>query len=645
MPNRTVDELRLAAAELERCVGERTAELSRANEQLCREVFERRRAERELAVFRQFAEAAGLGFGMGDLDGQIAYVNHALSRLLGEDDPEQMVGRPFLEFYPEDWEERRASEVLPALAKDGSWQGEVYLRSRQGKQIPTWNHVFLVRDEDGEPFRRAVIVADITEHKQAREALHQSHDELRAIYDGMLDGLMIWDRDTWGIVRVNASLCRMLGYSEAELLSLRIMDLHPKETASELVEMIRARIEGRFQGYSNVMLVQKGGTLSYAEVVSHPITCEGRPCMVTFFRDTTARRQAEDALRESEHRIRTILDSALDAVVLVDSQGRTQYWNPAAQRMFGYTAEEMLEREVHALLPAARYREQALRSFTDFARSGRGRAIGRIMELTAVRKDGREFPIEMSVSAFQMYGKWCAAAIVRDITDRRRSREALERERRTLEHMLSASDNERRLVAYDIHDGLAQQLAGALMQFDTYGSLKRERPQQAVEAFEAGMAMLRQGHAETRRLISGLRPPILDEFGVVAAIAHLVNDRMFEGGAEIEFRKEVSFERLSPVLETVIYRIVQEGLTNAFKYSQSERIRVTLAQRGDRIRVGIQDWGIGLTSPQARKDQYGLEGIRERARILGGKSRIRSRPGKGTSIVVELPLVEAEEER
>lgn len=96
--------------------------------------------------------------------------------------------------------------------------------------------------------------------------------------------------------------------------------------------------------------------------------------------------------------------------------------------------------------------------------------------------------------------------------------------------MLRASDHERQLIAYDIHDGLAQQLAGAIMQFQTYGHLKRTRPKEAAKAFDAGTTMLHQGHSEARRLISGVRPPILDESGVVAAIAHLVNDQGFKGG-------------------------------------------------------------------------------------------------------------------
>ena len=235
-------------------------------------------------------------------------------------------------------------------------------------------------------------------------------------------------------------------------------------------------------------------------------------------------------------------------------------------------------------------------------------------------------------------------AVIRDITERKRAEEALERERRTLKHMLEASDHERRLISYDIHDGLAQELAGAIMQFQIYAQARQANPKDAAKAFDSAMTMLQQSHGEARRLISGVRPPILDESGVMAAIAHLVYDPAFEEGPKIDFRNRVKFKRLAPILENVIYRIVQEGLTNARNHSKSKEIRVSLKQRGDRLRIEIRDWGVGFDPKIVQENHFGLEGIRERARLLGGKCNIKSKPGEGTAIVVELPVVERESE-
>ena len=151
--------------------------------------------------------------------------------------------------------------------------------------------------------------------------------------------------------------------------------------------------------------------------------------------------------------------------------------------------------------------------------------------------------------------------------------------------------------------------------------------------------MLRQGLFEARRLISGVRPPILDESGVVPAIAHLIDEVSCQKGPQIEYHTKVEFDRLAPILENAIYRIGQEALTNACKYSQSPKVRVGLRQHGDRLRMEIRDWGIGFEPENVKDGCYGLEGIRQRVRLLGGKCSVRTAPGEGARIIVELPLV------
>jgi signal transduction histidine kinase len=257
-------------------------------------------------------------------------------------------------------------------------------------------------------------------------------------------------------------------------------------------------------------------------------------------------------------------------------------------------------------------------------------------------KDGSLLYADVVSSQIYYNGRPGWISFFHDVTEHRRARLALERERRTLEHMLQASDHERQLIAYDIHDGLAQQLAGAIMQFQIYDLQKDTKPRDARKAYDGGIALLRQGHSEVRRLISGVRPPILDESGVMAAIAHLVHDPAFDQGPKIDFRSRVTFHRLAPVVENVIYRIVQEALSNARNHSNSKTIRLSFMQRGDRLRIQIQDWGVGFDPKTAQENRFGLEGIRERARLLEGKCTIKSKPGAGTSIVVDLPVVERE---
>jgi len=239
-------------------------------------------------------------------------------------------------------------------------------------------------------------------------------------------------------------------------------------------------------------------------------------------------------------------------------------------------------------------------------------------------------------------GKRGLGVVAVEITDIKRANEALLRERRTLKHMLVASDHERQLIAYDIHDGLAQQLAGAVMQFEVFANLKETSPKQADDAFLAGMTMLRQGHFEARRLIGCVRPLVLDESGVVTAIAHLIQEKTIKGGPKIAFHSKVNFTRLPPILENAVYRIAQEALTNACQHSMSEEVKVVLVQEGKRLSLEVQDWGVGFDPEAVPEDRFGLEGIRERARLLGGECSIESEPDKGTLVRVTLPIIEQE---
>lgn len=232
-------------------------------------------------------------------------------------------------------------------------------------------------------------------------------------------------------------------------------------------------------------------------------------------------------------------------------------------------------------------------------------------------------------------------ALHESLEDRVRQRTAeLARQQETLRQLLRSSDHERQLIAYEIHDGLAQTLAGAAMQLDTYQRLQKESPDDAAQAYEAASRYVQQSLAEARRLISGLRPPILDELGIVPAIAHLVHDiESSPQSPEILLHSDVAPDRLAPVLENAVYRIVQEGLGNAVKHSKSDKVRVALARQGDTFHMEIQDWGTGFDAQQVPEGCFGLKGILERARVLGGSARIDSAPGRGTTITVDLPVL------
>ncbi len=356
-------------------------------------------------------------------------------------------------------------------------------------------------------------------------------------------------------------------------------------------------------------------------------------------REIAQRKRAEDALRKSERRFRNYFEQGLIGMGVTSVDKRWLEVNDRLCEILGCCREELLQGTWTELT----HPDDLGRSLDSFNRLLRRDIEDYTLDKRFLRKDGTSVYTTLHVRAFRDEDGSIdhVVALIEDITERKLAEEALEHERRTLERMLRASDHERRLIAYDIHDGLAQQLAGAIMQFHVYAHARQTKREDAARAFDAAMKMLQQCHAEVRRLISGVRPPILDESGVMAAIAHLIHEPSLHG-PKIDFRSRVAFSRLAPVLENVIYRIVQEGLTNARNHSKSEKVRISLTQRGNRLRIEIRDWGVGFDPQTTQENRFGLEGIRERARLLGGKCRIKSKPGEGTSITVELPVVEQE---
>jgi PAS domain S-box-containing protein len=351
------------------------------------------------------------------------------------------------------------------------------------------------------------------------------------------------------------------------------------------------------------------------------------------------RRRAELSLRLSEERYELAVRGAGVGIFDHDLRSDKIYFSPRWRQLFGYGEDELdgnFEQWRGLIHPDDRARLLKLRA--DFLASD---AATLASEYRVRCKDGSyRWIASHSLVVRDEQGK--AIRIVgshADITDRKLAEEALEREHHTIKHLLQWSDHERQVIAYEIHDGLAQYLTGALMQFQAYEHFKETKPKSAAKAFAAGLTMLRQSHFEARRLISGVRPPILDEEGIVAAVNHLVHEQRKPGGPTIEYLSRVEFSRLSPIMENAVYRIVQEGLTNACRHSKSKKVWVELVQDGERLRVEIRDCGVGFSLKEVDQGRFGLHGMRERARLLGGTASIESEPGKGTRVVVELPVV------
>ncbi len=376
------------------------------------------------------------------------------------------------------------------------------------------------------------------------------------------------------------------------------------------------------------ILVLPTGLLITALLVGLLFLLTGRTARV---RRLVAQRTQE--LRASEQRFRRLVDSAGDAFFLFDKKRRFLDVNKQACDSLGYTREELLimrVSDIDVYFTTGNLSQHGNRSDDEYPVTFEG--IHR-------RKDGTTFPVEIRLTSFYMGNERLLFGLARDVTDRKLAEEKLHEEQRLLREMLDLQEQDRKLVSYEIHDGLAQQLTGVLFKFQSIENLLDRDPDAARKMFDAAVGLLREAMAETRRLIGGLRPPVLDKSGIVAAVEDLISGYRQHDGPEIEFVHNLEPQRFTLPLEIAVFRIVQESLTNACRHSRSKKVRVELGLSGDRVLIDVRDWGVGFDTEKDQSGHFGLRGLRERARLLGGSAEIESSPEHGTHVHVELPLL------
>jgi signal transduction histidine kinase len=211
---------------------------------------------------------------------------------------------------------------------------------------------------------------------------------------------------------------------------------------------------------------------------------------------------------------------------------------------------------------------------------------------------------------------------------------------RLLTSLLDAEERKQKLIAYEIHDGLAQQLVGALQRFDAFRNQQPPDDSDASKIFENGTNLLRRALQDARRLISAMQSPLLEKFGLAMAVGELIIESRELAQVEIEYYNDLQTDVLPLSLIGAVYRIIQESLTNACYHSQSKKIRVELTEQDNSIRVLVQDWGIGFDPENVEEGHFGLKGIQTRAELFGGEAVITSSQGAGASVFVVIPIPE-----
>jgi PAS domain S-box-containing protein len=343
-------------------------------------------------------------------------------------------------------------------------------------------------------------------------------------------------------------------------------------------------------------------------------------------------------------RLDNIVESAMDAIITVDSAQRVVLFNRAAEEVFGWKREEALGAQLDVFIPE-RFRASHRGLVRDF---GDSRTVSRRMGgqriVRGLRKNGEEFPIDASISHVEEQGERYYTVILRDVTERVRADAQLRASREEIRELaLAAStvrEEEKRDIARELHDELGQALTA--LKIDV-GWLREHVPAGPgpIQAKLATMqALLDATVAAARRMSASLRPLMLDDLGLVAACEWLVENFRSRTGAACELVLGAGDLDLPDPYSTAMFRVLQESLTNIARHAEATRVEVTLERAGNRATLTVRDNGRGFEPARPRqRGSHGLLGLRERAYLLDGEIRIDSAPGAGTFIELRLPLV------
>jgi len=602
----------------------------------------RSREERFAAGF----ESSLLGTLLVGPDGRLLEVNRAFGEMLGHD-PAQLVGVSFLSITPAEDAAVNALQFQGMLdLSENRVQTTKRFVHRDGHIVRVELNVVSIHPPEGGPRCFFVQAQDITDRLRAEAARAEAERALRSselTFSQMFMGnplpMWLYELGTGRLLEVNAAVTEKYGYGRDELMAMRVQDIRVPEDAARLEEFMAAlRADG--SAYSDTGLWthrRRDGTAMEVNIYSHRVPYRGHDAGLMIAYDLTARREAENALRESEERLRTLVVNAPVVIFLLDRAGRLISAEGRALRALGLRPAELVGRSAFSVYPC----NAQVRSVLTRALGGE--------EFTSVTEIG-EVTLEVGFRPLlDDQGRLREViGVATDISERTRAETELrqriaelrladEERRRLLGHLVTAQEEERRRVANDVHDEALPTLAAAIM---LVGQLSEQLPgPEEAQTLRSIDEALGAAVEQLRHLIGGLRPPGLDYGRLVPAIRSAARST-FPGDVEVTVTGELATEPRGAV-RAVMYRIAQEALANCRTHAGATHVEVDLAEVDGGVRVTVRDDGRGFDAADIAESpalgHLGIISMRERAELVGGRWHIDSRPGTGTVVEYWIP--------
>src|SRR5712692_7720882 len=622
-------------------------------------------AKRQKELLQLILESIADGVVVADSNGKFLLFNAAAEQVLGvgatDTTPDQWSDQYGV--YLPDTVTQYPSDQLPlvrAMRGESVDAVELFIRN---PHVPKGRLLSI----NGRPLKRAdgalqggvVVFHDMTERKRAEEALRRSEQRYHLLFDSNPHPVWVYDLKTLAILDVNHSAVRNYGYSREEFLSLTIKDIRPPEDVPALLESAaKASPETETSGAWRHR--KKDGTLIDVEITSHPLVYQGRDARLVVATDITMRKRAEEALQTSEEKFRSVVQTAHDAIVSADSHGNITDFNRGAEVIFGYSAQGAIGKPLAVLMPD-RFKELHQRGFKRYLETGEAHVIGKTVELVAKRKDGTEFPVELSLSSWKARAGLFFTGVLSDITERKRTEELILHAKEEAERANKFKDQFLSTMSHELRTPLNAVLGFSdLLADERYGPLN-DRQRRYIDHIHTGgkhllklisdildLSKIEAGRMELSREHVSVAPAFSEVISALYPLAEKKSQALLQR-VEENLRVHADAMRFKQVLTNLV--------GNAIKFTpDGGRIELVARQVGDQVRIEVRDNGPGIPPEQQQRifeafvrltqtgngtEGTGL-GLAITSRLVelhGSKLGIESQPGHGACFYFSLPFI------
>lgn len=482
-------------------------------------------------------------------------------------------------------------------------------------------------DESGNPQRIIGVCADITERVESTQ-------RFRGIYEQAPLGIALIDSRSGQFLHINPKYEQIIGRTEAEMIQLTITDITFPDDLAEDLNNMDLLLEGSIRRFQMTKRLLRGdGAVIWVNLTVVPMWQAGETpsCHLAMIEDVTEQKLAEEKLRTREAQLSGILDNTSAVIYLKDKEGRYLLTNRRHQDLLQQDGVSILGKTDHEFFP-----EPIADVFLESDAKVWQEQMPLDFEEVTPHADGLHTYISIKFPVRDETGTMIAlGGISTDVSDLKEASDALKKKQDLLRNLIEVQENEKHFLCHEFHDGLIQYAAASLMLLEGY---RRNHPcAEDLSIIDTAVNGLRKGVDDGRRVIRGIRPAVLDDSGLEAAIDDLVG-QFANSGIMVTGRCDPGIGRLPDPIQTTVFRVVQEALNNAKKYSGSDVVRIELMKSNGDLKLEVRDFGCGFDLGAARKRGFGLLGMIERVRLLGGECQIQSEHDAGTCIAVRLPI-------